>query len=461
MRVGLLRGVVAGAMLALGVRAQALDGVPKAEFHARREALAAKLEGGVAVLFATEEPTDELTLYRQDSDFFYLTGWTEPGAALVVIAASPATTAYRTGEAVPAQPYREILFLPERNRVMEKYTGEKMNAVSSGVTTATGVDEVKQVSELPTVLAQYLGANRYERLRRVYEQTDMPQATAVMSFVGTALGSSAPPPEHDVRTLTMALREVKSPAELTLLREAAEASIAGQLAGMRAIKPGVLEQAVAGAELGTFMAEGCERWSYPPIVGSGFNSTVLHYSSNSHTMDKGGLVVIDAACERRMYASDITRTMPVDGHFTARQKEIYEIVLGAQRAAAAAFVAGKSRMGSLADRTDPAVTDSLDKVAYDYINTHGKDLHGEPLGKYFAHGLGHSVGIDVHDPMDYAHTRLDKGMVFTIEPGIYIPEEKLGVRIEDVFYVDDNGKLEEFIAKLPHEPADVEAAMRH
>ena len=460
MRLGVLQGIVAGAMVALGLQAQALDTVPKAEYHARREALAAKLDGGVAVLFATEEPTDELTLFRQDSDFFYLTGWNEPGAALVVIAAGPATTAYRTGEAVPAHPYREILFLPERNGVMEKYTGEKMDARTTGVTGSTGVDEVKQVSELPTVLAQFVGANRYGRMRHIYQQTDMPQAKAAMSFVGTALGGSGAPPENDVRLLTTTLREVKSPAELALLREASDASMVGQRAGMRAIKPGVPEQAVAGAELGSFMAEGCERWSYPPIVGSGFNSTVLHYSSNSHPMDKGGVVVIDAACERRMYASDITRTMPVDGHFTARQKEIYEIVLGAQRAAAEAFVAGKFRMGSLADRTDPAVTDSLDKVAYDYINTHGKDLHGEPLGKYFVHGLGHSVGIDVHDPMDYAHTKLDKGMVFTIEPGIYIPEEKLGVRIEDVFYVDETGKLVDLIARLPHEPADVEAAMR-
>ena len=108
----------------------------------------------------------------------------------------------------------------------------------------------------------------------------------------------------------------------------------------------------------------------------------------------------------------------------------------------------------------PEVTDTLDKVAYDYINTHGKDLHGQPLGKYFLHGLGHSVGINVHDPMDYSKP-LDKGNVFTIEPGIYIPEEGIGVRIEDVFYVDQQGKLVDLIAKLPHEAAEIEAAMRH
>ena len=175
-------------------------------------------------------------------------------------------------------------------------------------------------------------------------------------------------------------------------------------------------------------------------------------------MEKGDVVVIDEAGEYSMYASDITRTMPVDGHFTARQKAIYDIVLGAQRAAAAAFAAGRFRLGSVYDRTNPAVTDSLDKVAYEYINTHGKDLHGESLGKYFVHGLGHPVGIDVHDPYD-PKTPIDKGWVFTIEPGIYIPEEKLGVRIEDVFYVDGNGRLVDLIETLPHETGMIEAAM--
>ena len=228
---------------------------------------------------------------------------------------------------------------------------------------------------------------------------------------------------------------------------------------MKAIRPGVRERTVAGVELESMMAEGCERPSYAPIVGAGANSTTLHYSSNEAVMKAGEVVVIDAAGEYSMYASDITRTMPVGGKFTARQKEIYDIVLGAHRAAAAAFVAGKMKLGNVSER-GPEVTDTLDKVAYDYINTHGKDLHGAPLGKYFLHGLGHSVGIDVHDPMDYTKP-LDKGMVFTIEPGVYIPEEQIGVRIEDVYYVDKDGRLVDLIAKLPHDATDIEAAMRH
>src|SRR5207237_3015947 len=136
---------------------------------------------------------------------------------------------------------------------------------------------------------------------------------------------------------------------------------------------------------------GCERPAYSPIVGSGFYSTVLHYSDDSATMQSGDTVVIDAAGEYSLYASDITRTMPVNGKFTARQREIYDIVLGAQQAAAAAFQSGKSMLSGDTDA-------SLNKVARDYIKAHGKDLHGQSLDQYFIHGLGHYIGLNVHDP---------------------------------------------------------------
>jgi Xaa-Pro aminopeptidase len=156
-----------------------------------------------------------------------------------------------------------------------------------------------------------------------------------------------------------------------------------------------------------------------------------------------------------MYAADITRTVPADGHFTARQREIYNVVLGAQRAAAAAFVAGKSTINDR-DRND---ANSLDTVAYNYINTHGRDLHGDALGKYWLHGLGHMMGIDVHDPADYPAV-LKPGMIFTIEPGVYIPEEKIGVRLECDFLVGEDGKLIDLDAALPHTPEEIEAAMK-
>lgn len=435
----------------------ALDSVPKSEYHQRRVALAGEMKNGVAILFAAEEPVLDFMPYRQDEDFYYLTGWNEPGAALVVIPAAdavPETPGTGLGGRV-AQSYREILFLPARNLRTEKYTGAKMDASTPNVTTATGVDEVLPMTELPAVLNKLVTGD-HQRLRYVYTQKDSEQAHSLIGFTATTLGLGSAPDTLDVAQLTTPLRAIKSPAEVELLRKASNASIAAQLADMKAIHPGVTERKVAGVIIEKLMEGGCERVSYSPIVGSGKNSATLHYSENAATMKSGDVVLIDAAGEYSMYASDITRTMPVNGHFTARQRELYDIVLGAQRAAAAAFVAGKSKIND-PQHKDP---DSLDQAAYAYINSHGKDLHGQPLGQYMVHGLGHLVGIDVHDPWNYTKP-LDKGMVFTIEPGIYLPEEGIGIRIEDVFYVDPTGKLIDLIADLPHEATDVEAAMKH
>ncbi|MDE3201125.1 MAG: aminopeptidase P family protein [Acidobacteriota bacterium] len=441
----LLRSVVllAFSLVVFSVFAHAIEKQPLSVYHARRVALAAKLKGGVAVLFAAEEPVLDFMPYRQDENFYYLTGWDEPGAALLVTAA----------EGTP-NGYREVLFLPTRNLRMEFYTGPKLDADSSHVTALTGVDEVEPMAQLPVELNKITGKNRglaYD----IWTQPDSDAAKALLQLNAVTLGVDKAPPARDVTALTMELRLIKDKGEIELIRKASEASIAAQRVMFQAVHPGVTERTIAGKMTEAWYEHGCERPSYAPIVGSGINSTTLHYSANSRTMEDGDIVVVDAACEYSMYAADITRTTPVNGHFTPRQREIYDIVLGAQKAAIDAFVAGKSTIDDR-DRKDP---NSLDTAAYNYINTHGKDLHGEPLGKYWLHGLGHMVGIDVHDPAKYPAV-LKPGMVFTIEPGVYIPEEKLGVRIECDFLVGDDGKLIDLDADLPHTADEVEAAMR-
>jgi Xaa-Pro aminopeptidase len=432
--------------LSLAPFACSLEKQPASVYRARRVALAARLRGGVAVLFAAEEPQLDFMPYRQDADFYYLTGWNEPGAALLIVSDAPQAPAPRA--------YKEILFLPTRDLRMEKYTGAKLDASSPGVAEAAGVDSVQAMTELPAVLNRLIAADR--RLAgNVWTQPGAAQAKALLGFTAATLGMDAGDAAHDVTEPAGQLRAVKDEGEIALLRKAADASIAGQRAMMRAVKPGVTERALAGEMTAVWMENGCERASYAPIVGSGIDSTVLHYSENTRTLEDGDILLVDAACEYSMYASDITRTVPVNGRFTARQREIYNVVLGAQQAAIDAFVAGKSKINDR-DRRDP---DSLDNAAYNYINTHGKDLHGQPLGQYWLHGLGHLVGIDVHDPAEYP-ALLKPGMVFTIEPGVYIPEEKLGVRIECVFLVGADGKLIDLVAALPHTAEDVEAAMR-
>ena len=434
-------GLLAG--FALTPLLHSLEKQSASVYHARRAALGAKLKGGVAVLFAAEEPVLDFMPYRQDEDFYYLTGWNEPGAALLVTAA----------EGTP-NGYREILFLPTRNLRLENYTGPKLDAASPDATQIVGVDEVESMAQLPVALNKITGADR-QLAWRIWTQPSSDAAKALLQVNAVTLGMDKAPPSPDVTSLTMQLRLIKDAGEIELVKKASAASMEAQRVMFRSVHPGVTERTIAGKMTAAWFEGGCERPAYAPIVGSGINSTTLHYSANSRTMDDGDIVVVDAACEYSMYASDITRTAPANGHFTARQREIYDIVLGAQKAAIAAFVAGKSTINDR-DRKDP---NSLDTAAYNYINTHGKDLHGQPLGKYWLHGLGHMVGIDVHDPAIYPAV-LKPGMVFTIEPGVYIPEEKLGVRIECDFLVGPDGKLIDLDADLPHTADEVEAVMR-
>ncbi|MGD0522367.1 MAG: aminopeptidase P N-terminal domain-containing protein [Terracidiphilus sp.] len=427
--------------------AHSLEKQPFSVYRARRVALGARLHGGVAVLFAAEEAELDLMPYRQDEDFYYLTGWNEPGAALMIVAGDP--------QAQPTRAYKEILFLPTRDLRLEKYTGAKLDAASPGVAEAAGVNAVQPMTELAGVLNGLIAADR-GLTRNVWTQPQAQQASALLGFTAATLGVDANAvTAQDVTKPTAQLRVVKDAGEIALIRKATEASIQAQRVMMKSARPGVTERALAGKMTAVWMEGGCERPAYAPIVGSGINSTTLHYSENTRTLEDGDILLVDAACEYSMYANDITRTVPVNGHFTPRQREIYNIVLGAQQAAIDAFVAGKSKINDR-DRKDP---DSLDNAAYNYINTHGKDLHGQPLGQYWLHGLGHMMGIDVHDPADYPAV-LKPGMVFTIEPGVYIPEEKLGVRIECDFLVGEDGKLIDLDGDLPHTVDEVEAAMR-
>jgi Xaa-Pro aminopeptidase len=421
----------------------AIERQPNSDYHARREALAKKV-GGVVVLFAATENEGPNDIYgfRQDDNFFYLSGQSEPGAALLIASAADAKAD------APARSYTEILFLPPRNLIQEKWTGPKVGPENPEAPKITGFDHVEDMGQLPNDVARYVAGARPAVYTDVASRGETSASSAPLAFLKRI---NAYLSFEDVKPMISSLRTTKDAGEVALIRKAVDASVAAHFAAFKAVKPNVTEREISALMQYEWGKRGCERVAYAPIVGSGYYSTVLHYSEDSNVMKSGDVVVIDAAGEYSMYASDITRTLPVNGHFTARQREIYDIVLGAQQAAAAAFISGKSTM----KRDDP---ESLYKVAFDYINTHGKDLHGGPLGKYFIHGLGHYIGLDVHDPDDY-NVPLGPGMAFTIEPGIYIPEENLGVRIEDDYYVDQDGKLIKLSGALPSGAEEVEKLM--
>jgi Xaa-Pro aminopeptidase len=203
---------------------------------------------------------------------------------------------------------------------------------------------------------------------------------------------------------------------------------------------------VGTAMTAVYFDSGCERNAYAPIVASGPNAVTLHYNRNDRRMDAGELLLMDVGAECAMYAADLTRTIPVSGKFTARQRELYEIVLGAQRAAIAAAKPGMTLAREGAK--------SLFLVAKNYMDASGKSASGKPLGDYFTHGLGHHIGLDVHDPGVPA-APLEAGNVITIEPGIYIPEEGIGIRIEDMILITETG-AKVLSAGLPSAPEEIE-----
>jgi Xaa-Pro aminopeptidase len=390
------------------------------EYRARRAELSQKLHNGVLVLFGGTEKGEEdiRTGFFQESNFYYLTGWQEPGAILLV---------------TPPQNDKSyaVLFLPRRQPDQEKWTGRKAGPDDANINQLTGFDTVLPAETFENELRKQL--DRYSGIYTLGKQSiGQLQALAPLRDISDAGQPIA------------RLRMHKSPEELALIQRSIDATIDAHRAAWKRAAPGLYEYQVAAAMTGVYFDEGCERHAYAPIVGSGPNSTVLHYSRNSRRMDRGELLLMDVGAECSGYAADITRTIPVGARFSKRQREIYEIVLGAQNAVIAAIKPG-------------VPIRELSKTAREYINSHGQDLHGEPLGKYFTHGVSHHVGLDVHDATDFSEP-LAEGNVITVEPGIYIPEESIGIRIEDMVLVTKDGaKL--LSGALPRDPGEIEKAL--
>jgi Xaa-Pro aminopeptidase len=364
------------AMLGAARTAYGWEREPAAVFHERRARLVRDTGGdGVVVLFGYREAdvAASVTSFRQNEEFYYLTGWNEPEGIMLLV-----PKARQAGAAAELE--KEVLYIPPHDARQEKWTGPKLGADDTEAPARTGFAAVRSTSLFPSDLAEAL-----KGFCKIYTELTPQPESGEDYFQAEMLGKIrklAPLAAlADLRPELLRQRMVKTPGEIALIRKAAEASIDAHLAAMKALKPGMWEYEIAALMKYEFERRGCEWPAYPPIVGSGFFSTVLHYDQDWKQMHDGDVVVMDVAGSYSGYASDITRTLPVNGHFTARQREIYEIVLGAQNAALAAARPGVSvpRGGAK----------SLYEIAFEYINTHGKDLHGQPLGPYFIHGLSH------------------------------------------------------------------------
>lgn len=394
--------------------------IPADEYRTRRAKVQARLaeDHGVLVLYGdTEDERGNLrSRFFQEPSFYYLTGWTEPGAVLLLTEDD------------------EYLFLPARSEIRDTYTGRRAGADDANVRTVTGFKEVLPANKFEITLFQKL-----ESAKKIYAILNINRTSKLKRLVGTR-------PIENFAPLVFPLRQVKSKAELVMMQHTIDVSIAAHRAAWDRAASGLFEYQIGATMVNVYSEAGCERSAYPPIIGSGPNSTVLHYNRNDRRMDGGEVLLMDVAGECSMYAADITRTIPVSGKFSKRQRELYEILLGAQRAAIAAVKPGML----LAREGDK----SLFKIAVEYLNANGKSLRGEPLGKYMTHGIGHHVGLEVHDP-GLPQMPLEPGNVITIEPGIYIPEEGIGIRIEDMLLVTADGSRV-LTDALPKEPDAIE-----
>jgi len=422
---------------------QRRDREPNGVYAERRAKLAAQVDGPIILWgFTGREEISEAYVFAQEESFYYLTGYNEEEAGLIILPAKSAN-----GAAAADSP-SEILFLPAKDPAKEKWNGVRMSPTDPGIEARTGFPSVKPFGEMRSEvenLAKHYPVF-YTNLPYEKEMGGYPHEKAVVEWLQLV----APQAKlKDIRHNIDALRQIKSRGEIAFLQTAIDLSDDANFEAMTMMGPGVYEYQIAAKMVEVHAMGGSEAEGYSPIVGAGPNSTALHYDKLSRKIEDGDIVVLDVGAQFSGYSADITRTIPANGKFSPRQREIYDIVLGAQNAAMSALKPGMNMCNK--------GNKSVFKLAYNYINTHGKDREGKPLGHYFIHGLGHNIGLNVHDPGSSC-APLQAGMVVTVEPGIYIPEENLGVRIEDDVLITDSGyKL--LSERLPRTADEIEKIM--
>jgi Xaa-Pro aminopeptidase len=397
--------------------------IPVDEHQARRRRVLQSLNGAGAIVFAGEGSPPLLGKWRPDQHFVYLTGLdAEPGAAVLF-------------DPTNENPKRRIcLFLRPLNPEMERWDGYR-EAIGQTLKDRSGFETIFRSNTIPAMLTG--AARRAKRVAclhpfAVYPNPVGPDLAAFRQVSERVPGLAI----EDQTQLLPRMRSVKSPAELALMRRAVEATAAGYDAILRLIRSGLTEADIEVALDQAYRARGASGVAYNSIVGSGLNATVLHYMDNRQPLVEGDLMVIDSAARFGGYAADVTRTLPVSGKFTAEQREVYETVLRAELAAIAAL-----RPGVTHTEVDAAARDVIERAGF---------------GDAFIHNVGHQLGLDVHDVTPDGP--LVEGMVLTIEPGIYLPERKLGVRIEDDVLITKDGPVV-LSERIPKTVADVEVAM--
>ena len=391
--------------------------LPASLYRDRRERLMKEIGGCATAIAAQGEPTGVVQEYRQDDDFFWLTGINEPGAWLILM---------------PKAKYRRhVLFLRPRDPEAERWTGPRA-PLSPSLKAQYAVDEVRRGNGGKWLLGS---APAHDCLAVVAPAEDLKDERTDVQALKQAAGALGLKLVYK-RDLLARMRSAHAPEEIALLERAVAITRAGHEAAARSTVPGVSERDVQTQMEFAFFGAGATGLAYGTIVGSGENGAVLHWGQNSRMLRSGDLVVIDAGAEYGRYASDVTRTYPVSGKFTEEQAKVYRAVYQAQEDILAAI-----RPGASMSDLQKAAEESLRRSGY--------------LDK-FIHGFGHFVGLNVHDAGEY-DLPIPAGAVFTVEPGVYLPERGFGVRIEDEVLFLGDGKWRLLTADFPRKLEDVEA----
>jgi Xaa-Pro aminopeptidase len=451
--------------------------IDASEYAARRARLAEGMADGVLLVLGAGEPRADYLTFDQNTDFRYLTGIMEPGAALVIT---------RRGDAVSTR-----LFVEPRDPSREVWEGIRLGVegakARSGLATSPAAD---LLPALDSLLRD--GGKLYTPAPT--NASDDPLATLGPEQQVTRALAARHPGVHIVSLSReiQRMRAAKSPAEIDRIRRAVTITALAQRAAMRAAEPGMNEFELQGLIEYTFRRNGAERPSFATIVGSGPNSTALHYNSDDRFMTAGDVVVMDIGASYEGYAADVTRTIPVSGTFSPEQRALYEVVLEAQKAAESRARAGAS-WRELNDAAEEVLARGLTRLGL--IESPEAVYHCEAragtglcpqLRLFYMHGLGHGIGLDVHDPEISYTGPFRVGSVFTIEPGLYIraqvldelasvPENRdlmarirpvverfrgIGVRIEDDYLITATGGVERLSVNAPREIGEIEALMR-
>jgi len=430
----------------------------QSEFLRRRQALLAQMApASAALIFSAPEATrsaDSEYPYRQNSDFWYFTGFNEPEAVLVLIKSDDTHN-------------HSVLFNRLRDKTAEIWFGRRLG--QEAAPEKLRVDRALAFSEIDEQLYQLLNG-----LDVVYHaQGEYPYADAILFTAldklrkGSRQNLTAPASMTDWRPIVHEMRLFKSPEEIDVLRRAGEISALAHTRAMQVCRPGMFEYQLEGEILHEFNRHGARFASYNTIVGGGENGCILHSTENESELRDGELVLIDAGCEYRGYAGDITRTFPINGKFTPAQREIYDIVLASLDAALTLFRPGTSIQDVTSDVVRIMITGlvKLDILKGDVDQLLADNAHRA----FFMHGLSHWLGLDVHDVGVYGPDRsrtLEPGMVLTVEPGLYIAPDAdvppqyrgIGIRIEDDILITENGN-ENLTASVVKRADEIEALM--